>query len=1000
MSGSILRARGWNVGDEEQYLAVSPNAEIVSLYQTNNQAINEEDNILKVAERTGFENIQCINYSNAKPGLTAIGQLNGKCLLFDIRNTQIEPVILKPLQSRSCNSVSFNENGLIAMGYDRGRQDHSIHVWDINSFQRGDFLGKTSKIFSCITNESISSLSFCPNEPKNFVTGSYKLLREYDVRSNQPIYQIATRCTLNISVNPFTPFMFASNSEDGSLAIWDRRKLSESFQINNAPQNTAVSSEGPILLFNKLLNDYQRRTNGSPYRFSSVQSGEIGALFDGDLVRRWKIENIPPLSSELSQYEQIFESSKRENPAFVSKIAKPAGSMFISKVHDTKTKYERVISFDYAPSKTSAYGIDLVCMRQSGSIYKMKVIDSQNGIVFNSYNDVAFCGSNGVCSKFVKDEVTDRTRNINDKVSGLSITNQAGESLGNGHVDTEDDAIQNNGANKIIIGKDSNTDYTKKKVDVYVGEAETMCLTPDKLLENDICTSIRRRATRGYGVDAKKNMEILDSMETYETQLHLKNAWKWIDISYNLISAGKMNFADFDFGYLGVLGIWNMDKDFMIFNRYSGFRNVTEKDVTNAARGIVERRSKECNLLAKPVIGFSGRSSKEIQRRLAMYVIGWDFGVRDLEEKYISLIANGNYERAAGWAIFHGDVNRAITILGESNNESYRIMSTAIAAYTAFKDSDTNNTWKDRCRQLASDLADPYLRIIFAYVADGNWWDVLDESALPLRERLGVALRFLPDSELEIYLNRLAESVIERGDVEGIILTGITMNGIKLLQSFVDRNNDIQSACLIATFASPKYFFDERVENWVENYRSLLNSWSLFSARAKFDIARTRLSKKLNEQNYFKHVPRQLYLQCINCHKSITRDDSSDIEEYAKKPRKTNNNHSCDHCGYPLPRCAICLITQGVSVPKEIMHMRNPNIEEDLNIGFRQGSNGLNRLKPTENSRRDQSESQFKEWFSFCLSCNHCMHVGHAEEWFAKHYVCPVPDCECKCNNR
>lgn len=995
MSGSVIRARKWNVGDEEQYLAVSPNGEIVSLYQTDSQAINEEDNIVKVNERTGFENVQSFNYSDATPGLAAVGQLDGKCLLFDIRNPKQNLVTLKPLQSRSCTSVSFNEKGLIAMGYDRGRQDHSVHVWDISSLQRGDFSGKTNKIFSCITNESISSLSFCPSEPKNFVAGSYKLLREYDVRSNQPIYQITTRCTLNISVNPFNPFMFASNSEDGSLAIWDRRKLTAAFQLNNANQSIAnVSSEGPVLSFNKLLNDYQRRTNGSPYRFSSVQSGEIGALFDGDLVRRWKVDIVPALASELKEYERMVESNKRENPAFIPKIAKPTGTMFISKVHDTETKYERVISFDYASSKSSIYGIDLVCMRQSGSIYKMKVIDSQNTVTFNSYNDITFCGSNGIFSKFVKDDINERPKNIYDKIGRLSITKKDdildGVDVENG----QENDVKEEGSGTGAVNDDKET---KKDVDVYVGEAETMCLVSDALLENDACSTIRRRATRGYGVNAKLNMEILDDMYTYETQLHLKNAWKWIDISYELIVAGKMNYADFDFGYLGVLGIWNMNKDFMIFNRYSGFKNVTEKDVTNAAKGIVERRSRECNLLARPVIGFKGKSLKEIQRRLAMYVIGWDFGVRELEEKYTSLIANGNYERAAGWAIFHGDVDRAITILGESNNESYKVMSTAIAAYAAFKDINTNNTWKDRCRQLASDLADPYLRIIFAYIADGNWWDVLDETALPLRERLGVALRFLPDSELDIYLNRLAEVVIERGDIEGIILTGITMNGIKLLQSFVDRNNDVQSACLIATFASPKYFVDDRVETWVDSYRALLNSWSLFSARAKFDIARAKLSKRLNEQNQnTRYVPRQLYLQCINCHKSITRDEYPHEEvpnsSGTKKTKKrAPTNHSCHHCGYPLPRCAICLITQGVPVPKEVMHINSTNIKRNTRVGS---------MEAAEIARKERNETQFKEWFSFCLSCNHCMHAGHAEEWFSKHYVCPVPDCECKCNNR
>ena len=982
MSGSITRARKWNVDGEEQYLAVSPNGEVVTLYQTDGTAINEEDNICKINERTGFENIQCINYSDATPGLTSIGQLDGKCLLFNIRDSIAKPVMLKPLQSRSCNSVSFNENGLIAMGYDRGRQDQSIHVWDINSLQAGDYSGRTSKIFSCINNESISSLSFCPTEPKNFVTGSYKLLREYDIRSNQPIYQIATRCTLNISVNPFSPFMFASNSEDGSLAVWDRRKLSESFRVNNANQNTAVLNEAPVLLFNKLLNDYQRRSSGSPYKFSSVQNGEISALFDGDLIRRWKIGTVPPLRSELKQYDSLVKQNRKENPSFIPKIQKPTGTFFVSKVHDTPTKYERVISYDYAPSSVSKYGIEFLCMRQSGSVYKMNVIDSQESIMFNSYNDLTFAGPDGVCSKFVKDEMRDRSTRpvrgtvIPEKYKGIPISNQIGTEV-HGDDDTMS-IVDKDGTNDAMV----NPVNPEPEINTFTGEMDTMCLISDALLENDICSTMRKRAMKGYGINSKKNMEILDSIETYETHLHLKNAWKWIDISYDLIRAGKMQYADFDFGYLGVLGIWNMDEDYMTFNRYTGFENVNEKDVMNAAKGIVERRANEYKLLAKPAIGFKGYSSKEIQRRLAMYVIGWDFGVRELEDKYNTLISRGNYERAAGWAIFHGDVTRAINILGESNNENYKIMSTAIAAYSAFRDVPTNNTWKDRCRQLASDLADPYLRIIFAYIADGNWFDVLDETALPLRERLGVALRFLPDSELDNYLNRIADTMIQRGDVEGIILTGITMKGVNLLQSFVDRNQDIQSACLIASYASPKYFFDERVEEWVDSYKSLLNSWSLFSARAKFDIARTKLSKKTKDDNPVTYVPRQLFLQCMNCHKHIKKDEVDYFgQSMGSKNKKNSSNHACQHCGYPLPRCAICLITQGVPVPKEV-----------IQLGYL--------AEDQESKTREASENQFKEWFSFCLSCNHCMHAGHAEEWFSKHYVCPVPDCGCKCNSR
>ena len=114
-------------------------------------------------------------------------------------------------------------------------------------------------------------------------------------------------------------------------------------------------------------------------------------------------------------------------------------------------------------------------------------------------------------------------------------------------------------------------------------------------------------------------------------------------------------------------------------------------------------------------------------------------------------------------------------------------MSTAVAGYLAYKSSNINSPWKDQCRKMASELDDPYLRAIFAFIADNDWWDVLDEHSLPLKERLGVALRFLSDKDLTVYLNRIADTVIAKGELEGLILTGITPKGIDLLQSYVDR---------------------------------------------------------------------------------------------------------------------------------------------------------------------------------------------------------------------
>lgn len=75
-------------------------------------------------------------------------------------------------------------------------------------------------------------------------------------------------------------------------------------------------------------------------------------------------------------------------------------------------------------------------------------------------------------------------------------------------------------------------------------------------------------------------------------------------------------------------------------------------------------------------------------------------------------------------------------------------MSAILASYQV-EGTNTNHTWKDICESLSSDMADrPYLRAIFAYIASNDWYRVLDEPGLPLRERMAIALRVLDDDQV------------------------------------------------------------------------------------------------------------------------------------------------------------------------------------------------------------------------------------------------------------
>lgn len=99
------------------------------------------------------------------------------------------------------------------------------------------------------------------------------------------------------------------------------------------------------------------------------------------------------------------------------------------------------------------------------------------------------------------------------------------------------------------------------------------------------------------------------------------------------------------------------------------------------------------------------------------------------------------------------------------------------------------------------------------------------ESGLPLAERVAVALRYLSDKTLRTFLERNTDACIASGNLEGLVLTGLTESGLALLQNYVDRSGDVQSAAIAASFVFPARLDDARAQRWVESYRDLLDSW-------------------------------------------------------------------------------------------------------------------------------------------------------------------------------
>lgn len=977
MSGSIVRALNWDNGYEQQFLAVNPLGDEVILYQTKRSDPQTESNdMMKLTSRGDFENIHCLSYSKSSRGVVGVGSINGYVSIFDINSSNSSILKLRAKQNRPCNDISFNHKNLIVTGFDKGRQDNSLQIWNIEQYASqspNDHI--QLPMSSYLPNEAILSTTFYP-ENDNILCGSYKFLREIDLRTDQPIFQMATKCTLGITIDPFQNHLFQSFSEDGSLSIWDRRMLlSKSKNVKAA----TVISESPLLRFPKLLNDNSSRKNQSPcVRYSSIRRGEFAAVFNGDLIRRWNTQIVPPTNTTYDPKNKK-ESNNLSNLKYqASQLYKPnEESLFVSIVLDVKTDYERVISFDYSPDIVSSTSSNLVCMRQSGSVFRMPATECVESLDFNSFNEFSICGPEGTSTKFIDEsdnfkftemmQMKERPKKLTDfSLSDDFRKYSVADSL---ELDSTVD-------DESVLGHHQSGHLQDDEEYIPLNKF----LDASNVVKNDICYVIRRRALMGYGIDYEKNVKILENIDTIDGQMPIRNTWKWIGLAKKSLDKGTMISDGIDLGYLGVLGIWKGVESLKYQNRSAKDRGeINDTWFAHAVKLIVSSKGKKT-----ASISIISNSEKKAQRKLCLIVSGWYQADTEFEENLNILINLGFETKAAGWAVFHDDVERAIEIFANSKSERLRLIGTAIAGYLAYKNSNINSPWKDQCRKMASELDDPYLRAIFAYIADNDWWDVLDEHSLPLRERLGVALSFLSDKDLNVYLNRIADSVIKRGELEGLILTGLTSDGIDLLQSYVDRTQDVQTAALISSFACPRYFVDERVKHWVDSYRQLLNSWGLFNIRAKFDVSRTKLSKNMQGTTTLKSIPKQVYLQCNRCNKNISKKSTmTNTNLLIKQFNKLNGSKvineeikGCPHCGAPLPRCSICLLTLGTPLPLQ------PN------------------EKLIENTLSNKVENRFREWFSFCLSCNHGSHAHHAEEWFSKHYVCPVPDCNCRCNSK
>ncbi|KAI8990275.1 hypothetical protein BDB01DRAFT_841998 [Pilobolus umbonatus] len=581
-----------------------------------------------------------------------------------------------------------------------------------------------------------------------------KYLRVYDIRADQASnpLQFLTKAVYGTIVDPFNPYRLASYTEEGVIKVWDIRKENEAILTVN-PENNKNS-------LSKIL-------------FSPSRPGFLASLSkDSNYINLWDIQETCSLQSAVN--------------SSLTKEDEDLSIPVLWKSRKTASSLKQLSSFSFIPASVSSPLSNsnihnILTMFKDGTLESVKVQEACQ-TSWQPTGGIIRTGRKGLLA------YSPSTTSIDDKISRINL---------------HDSPTQ---TKKDFISLASNIQSNAEK-EIVGG------------LSSDISVIMRKRVIAGYSMDCEKNISLVGN------DRNLKELWSWMQRAEMIAPRlSKVNNADYSFH--GVYGIWmgsqsrnksspantpRSNQSPKMMRQSPGLRPKAKEDAA-----VTDESIETADIL--PMVN----TTKAAQRNLALSACGFAFDIKGFEVELTKLESREEYDKSAAWALFHGAPDRAIKALSTAKSSSVadeqqrKLMSAVLAGYQA-GGTDTSNTWKSICESLSSDMVGrPYLRAIFAYIASNDWYRVLDEPELPLRERMAIALRVLDDEQMTNYLNKTVEKLVQQGDVEGMVVTGLTLKGIDLLEQAVDRYGDVQTASLIMSFIVPKRFKDKRVEGWVE----------------------------------------------------------------------------------------------------------------------------------------------------------------------------------------
>ena len=285
-------------------------------------------------------------------------------------------------------------------------------------------------------------------------------------------------------------------------------------------------------------------------------------------------------------------------------------------------------------------------------------------------------------------------------------------------------------------------------------------------------------------------------------------------------------------------------------------------------------------------------------RERTLKICGWGADNAELGNFLVELEKCGQYERASAVATFCLQLRKATEILrrgGTSNkitthhsteditrsdDQSRHDLSVVAMALSGFSEERSGNLWREMVSTSHREMSNPYLRAMFTFLlavsatggtsnSNDNFLNAILEENILASDKIAFCCLHLPDQKLNFFVNDCWKTFLDRGDLGGFyICGGASHESVELLQRYVDRTGDVQTASWLSVKAlTSELVLGEQVKFWIDSYKNLLDSWALYSARVELDNAMNLSGISSNEEY-------QIYISCSYCQNTICRSDA------------------------------------------------------------------------------------------------------------------------------